>query len=77
MKSYTQFAEDFTRNLNLSKEELFRVLEREGKLAEGTTAESLSKQYAVVAVEPSWLGSIIAKLYKEQDRLTFHVVKLV
>lgn len=79
MKTYSLMSEDFTQNMNVVKDEIFQVLEREGKLSEGNTAELLSKKYAVIAVEPNWLGSLIAKFWKEElrDKLAFQVVKIV
>jgi hypothetical protein len=79
MNTYTLMAEDFTRNMNTTKQIIFEALEREGKLKDGVTADLLSTEYAVIAVEPSWLGSVMARLWKDEnrDKITFQVVKRV
>jgi len=74
MKYYTQSHADFMANGNIVKEELLRVLEKDGLLKD--TAENIGTKYLVIFAEPSWFGKMISKLFNKEDKLVIQIVKM-
>lgn len=76
MKSYPMEIDDLTRVGNTIKEQLLKVLEREGLLAK--PADEIAAKYAVVVSEPTWFGTLFAKLKKdEKSGLRVYIMKEV
>lgn len=73
---YSLTDSDLTANANQVKDILLASLESEGKLKE--TAEKLSTDYIIVAVQPNWLGRFISKLAgKDADKVKYVVSKII
>lgn len=64
MKSYPMEIDDLTKIGNTIKDQLLKVLEREGHLTK--PADEIGSKYVVVVSESTWFGALFSKLKKDE-----------